>query len=63
MPGKRKNMHKMLTGWTFCKCMRTKFLATPAKSDVRYMQEDTSGDDDDDDEYVFALLAGIMEER
>jgi len=43
--------------------MRTKFLATPAKSDVRYMQEDTSGDDDDDDEYVFALLAGIMEER
>ena len=38
----------------FANVCKTKFQATPGKSDVRYMQEDACGDDDD--EYVFAVV-------
>ena len=51
-------MHKMLTGWTFCKCRQTKFLATPGKLDGRFMQEDACGDDND--EHVFAFYSYLL---
>ena len=61
-----KDLHCPARGKTCTKCSqvghfanvcKTKFLATPGKSNVRYLQEDACGGDDDD-EYVFAIAGG-----
>ena len=49
-PARGKTCTKCSQVGYFANVCKTKFLATPGKSDVRYMQEDACGDDDD--EYV-----------
>ena len=35
VPRKRKNVHKMLSGWIFCNYLQTKALGTPSRSTIR----------------------------
>ena len=55
-PARGKTCTKCSQVGHFANVCKTKFQATPGKSDVRYMQENACGDDDD--EYVFAVIGG-----